>query len=136
MKHRKYTVTRDQVITTQLSPSHRIVRLLCIQGHIYCMNNAKMPKKTNIMSLIPLRKVLSSNWVNCFCFMQILVIAEVDQVRSGRSQMIFFKESDIVISWGGKNSKKEVTELTMHYGIENCLFSKSIASDYLSGLNE
>jgi len=26
----------------------------------------------------------------------------------------------------------EVTDLAMHYGIENCLFSKSIASDYLS----
>ena len=43
-----------------------------------------------------------------------------------------FKQNDINISWGGSDIKMDVTDLAMHYGIENCLFSKSIASDYLS----
>ena len=43
-----------------------------------------------------------------------------------------FKQKDIKIPWGGTDIKMEVTDLAMHYGIENCLFSKSIVSDYLS----
>jgi hypothetical protein len=44
-----------------------------------------------------------------------------------------FDEGKIDFDWVGGNNKMELTDLGMHYGIENCLFHKSIASDYLSG---
>ena len=48
-----------------------------------------------------------------------------------------FIESDINIDWfNGKKSGKEVSDLAMHYGIENTLFHKTIYSDFESNVNE
>lgn len=46
-----------------------------------------------------------------------------------------FQESEINIDWFGSTKKSEgtkleVTDLAMHYGLENCLFKKSIECDY------
>jgi hypothetical protein len=58
---------------------------------------------------------------------------EEDQVRWGRTQMKKpLKKVTLTFLGGGQNIKLDVTDLAMHYGIENCLFGKSIESDYLS----